>query len=123
MQASKSTIHRVVEMIDPEALGDVVGRYCGPGLPLARALAADGKRIRGANRNGADHHETVALVDRLSGAPFALLNFGDDGGELAATHDLLERNDIRGRVITLDALHTTRKTAKRITERSGAGDL
>ena len=117
---SKSTIHRVVQMIDPEALEDVVGRYCGPRLPLARALAADGKRIRGANRNGEDHHETVALVDHASGAPFALLNFGDDGGELAATHDLLERSDIRGRIITLDALHTTRKTAKLITERAGA---
>ena len=38
---SKSTIHRVVQMIDPEALEDVVGRYCGPRLPLARALAAE----------------------------------------------------------------------------------
>ncbi len=117
---SKSTIHRVVQMIDPEALEDAVGRHCGPRLPLARALAADGRRIRGASRNGADHHETAALVDHASGAPFALPNFGDDGGEPAAAHDLLERSDIRGRVITLDALHTTRKTAKPITERSGA---
>ncbi len=117
---SKSTIHRVVQMIDPEALEDAVGRHCGPRLPLARALAADVRRIRGASRNGADHHETAALVDHASGAPFALPNFGDDGGEPAAAHDLLERSDIRGRVITLDALHTTRKTAKPITERSGA---
>ncbi len=42
------------QSIDPEALEDVLGRG------LARALAADGKRIRGANRNG--HHETVALT-------------------------------------------------------------
>ena len=117
---SKSTLHRVVQSIDPEALEDAVARWCGPRLPLARALAADGKRIRGANRNGAGHHETAALVDHASGAPFALLNFDDEGGELAAVHDLLERSDIRGRTITLDALHTTRKTAKLITERSGA---
>ena len=117
---SKSTIHRVVQSVDPEALEDVVGRWSRPRLPLARALAADGKRIRGANRNGDGHHETVALVDHATGAPFALLNFGDEGGELAATHDLLERSDVRGKVITLDALHTTRKTAKMVTGRCGA---
>ncbi len=115
---SKSTIHRVVQSVDPEALEDVIARWSRPRLHLARALAADGKRIRGANRNGEDHHETVALVDHASGAPFALLNFGEEGGELAAAHDLLERSDIRGKVITLDALHTTRKTAKLITERA-----
>ena len=115
---SKSTLHRVVQSVDPEALEDVVGRWSRPRLPLARALAADGKRILRPNRNGDGHHETVALVDHETGAPFALLNFGDDGGELAAVHDLLERSDIGGRVITLDALHTTRKTAKLITERA-----
>ena len=103
-------LHEVVQN-PPEGLA-------GARLPLARALAADGKRIRGANRNGEDHHETVALVDHASGAPFALLNFGEEGGELAAAHDLLERSDIRGKVITLNALHTTRKTAKLITERA-----
>ena len=96
----------------------MVGRWSGPRLPVARALAADGKRIRGANRNGNGRHETVALVDHESGAPFALLNFDDDGGELAAMHDLLGRSDISGKVITLDALHTTRKTAKLVTQRA-----
>ena len=117
---SKSTLHRVVQSIDPEALEDVLGRYGRRRIHLARALAADGKRIRGANRNGDGHHETVALVDHASGAPLALLNFDDEGGELAATHDLLERADVRGKVITLDALHTTRKTAALITRRCGA---
>ena len=46
--------------------------------------------------------------------PFALLNVDDDGGEQAATHDLMERGDIRSKIITLDALHTTRKTARLI---------
>ena len=115
---SKSTIHRVVQSVDPEALEDVLGRWSRPRLPIARALAADGKRIRGANRNGDGHHETVALVDHHSGAPFALLNFDDDGGEQAATHDLLERSDISAKVVTLDALHTTRNTAKLVTQRA-----
>ncbi len=55
-----------------------------------------------------------------AGAPFALPDFDDGGGELAATRDLLERSDIGGRVIALDALHAVRGTAKPVTERCGA---
>ena len=90
----------------------------GPGFPSPGRSPPTARRIRGANRNGDGHHETVALVDHHSGAPFALLNFDEDGGERAATHDLLERSDISGKVITLDALHTTRNTAKLITQRA-----
>ena len=62
----------------------------------------------------------MALVDHATGAPYALLNLDDEGGELAATQDLLGRSDIGGKVITLDALHTVRGTARLVTERCGA---
>ncbi len=117
---AKSTLHRVVQSLDPEALEDVLHRWSRPRLSLARAIAADGKRIRGANRNGDGHHETVTLVDHVTGAPFAILGYNDDGGEIAALNDLLLRCDIRGRIITVDALHTARETARLITERCGA---
>ena len=117
---SRSTVHRVLQSAGPEALEDVVGRWSRPRLPLARALAADGKRIRGANGDGDGHHETVALAGHATGAPFALLNLADEGGEAAATQDLLQRCDVRGKVITLDALHTAPGTARLVTERCGA---
>ncbi len=62
----------------------------------------------------------MALVDHATGAPFALPNFGDDGGERAVAVDLLERSGIAGRVITVDALHATRRTAQVIHRRCGA---
>ena len=114
--AAKSTIHRVLQSIDPEALEDVVHRWTRPRLPLATAWAADGKRIRAANRNGEGHYETVTLADHATGAPFAVLNVHDQDGEIAATQNLLQRCDITGHVITVDALHTTRKTASLITQ-------
>jgi len=117
---SKSTLHRVVQSVDPVELEAVVRRHSKPRIPLARALAADGKRIRGAGRHGDGHHGTVALVDHATGIPFALPNLGDRGGGPAATHDLLERCDIRGRVVTFDALHTVRDTARLVTDRCGA---
>ncbi len=115
-QGRKHTVACVLAMHVLAELANMKG--CLAAAQFARSLAADDKRIRGANRNGEDHHETVALVDHVTGAPFALLNFGDEGGELATMHDLLERSDICGKVITLDALHTTHKTATQITERA-----
>jgi len=38
----------------------------------------------------------VALTGHASGVPFGLPDFDDDGGEVAATHDLLQRCDIGG---------------------------
>ena len=40
-------------------------------VPSAGAPAADGKRIRGANRNGEDRCGTVTLVDHATGPPFS----------------------------------------------------
>ncbi len=98
------------------------GRRARPPVPAqaparqgARAVA---RRIRGANGDGEGHHGTVALTGHGTGAPFALLDLDDGGGGAAAVHDLLERSDIGGRVITPGALHTTRRTARLVTERA-----
>ena len=113
---TKSTIHRVVMATDAEALEEMQQRYAtarvaAPEEPgQQQALAADGKRIRGANRNGTMRYETATLVEHTTGVPVASLNFHDQNGELAAVGALLEVVPISGKVITLDALHTTRDT-------------
>ena len=117
---TKSVIHRVVMNADPEALEATLHRYAKPRLPVPvaqtqrQALAADGKRIRGANRNGTVRYETATLVEHSSGVPLASLNFHDRNGELAAVGALLEVTPIAGALITLDALHTTREVAASI---------
>ena len=60
-------------------------------MQLARAIAIDGKRIRGANRNGDGHFETATLVEHATRMPVATLNYHDDGGEIAAVRTLLEQ--------------------------------
>ena len=97
---------------------EAVGAWTNPKLWRMWSPAGPGPGSPLPGRSPPTASASAALVDHASGAPFALLNFGEEEGELAATHDLLERSDIRGKVITLDALHTTRKTAKLITERA-----
>ena len=77
-------------------------------------------RIRGANRkaDGA-YFETVTLVTH-AGRPLASRCCRDEGGEIAALRALLEDVDLRGCVVTLDPLHSTRDTERAIVETHGA---
>lgn len=104
---SKSTLHRVIQHTDPEQLEDVLVRYTRSRIKQLPALAADGKRIRGANRNGDSHYETATLVEHGSGIPKVSCTFYNKGEELEATRRLLSETDVSGRLITLDALHST----------------
>ena len=120
---SKSTLHRVIASVDPQQIEAVLQRFSMPRLKIGRAIAVDGKRIRGANRNGDRHFETATLVEHTTGFPVATLNYHDSGGEIAAVRALLEEVPVEGRVITVDALHTTRGTARAIKETHGADYL
>ena len=120
---SKSTLHRVVANADPAAVEAVLRRYAAPRLQIGQALATDGKRIRGANRNVDGHFETATIVAHGTGVPFASLNFHDEDGEVAAVRALLDEVPVAGRVITIDALHTVRDTARAIVETHGADYL
>ena len=109
---SDSTLCRVVADTDPDALQDVLSQWAAPRAGATGpqpALAADGKRIRGANRHTDEgvYFETVTLVTH-AGRPLASRCCRDKGGEIAAARALLEDVDVQGCVITLDALHTTR---------------
>ena len=124
---SDSTICRVVADTDPDALAAVLGKWAAPrfaGTAAIPALAADGKRIRGVNRhtNEDTHFETVTLVSH-AGHPLASRCCRDEGGEVAATRALLEDVDVRGCLITLEALHTTRDNERTIIETHGADYL
>ena len=117
---SDSTLCRVMADTDPDALADVLRRWAAPrAVPkgTAPALAADGKRIRGANRHTGEgtYFETVTLVTH-EGRPLASRCCRDEGGERAATKALLDDVDVRGCLVTLDALHTTYETERALVD-------
>ena len=90
-------------MADPAEIEAVLKRFSAPRLSIGAAIASDGKRIRGANRNGEGHHETATLVEHETGLPVASHGFHDESGEIAAVQALLEDVSVAGRVITVDA--------------------
>ena len=124
---SAATICRVLADTDPDALQEVLAQWAAPRLAEAAdppALAADGKRIRSVNRHATDstRFETVTLVTH-AGRPLASRCCREEGGEAAALRALLEDVDLHGCVLTLDALHARRDTARAIVEAHGADYL
>ena len=115
---------RVMADTDPASLERVAQRWTQPCTREAQVLAADGKRMRGANRLSPEglHWETVTLVDHAAGVPVASRSYREEGGERQALRDLLEEVGLRGRVITLDAGHAGKEIQEVIVKQRG-GDV
>ena len=81
---------------------------------LLPAAAIDGKLLRG-TRTEAGQVFLVAAVTHERGVILGQRQVPDKRGEAAVVSDLLAPLDVAGMLLTLDALHTTRKTARLIT--------
>lgn len=122
-----ATFHAVLQDLDWTALEGQLRAWAlavedclGAATPAAseEALALDGKTLRGALKMGAD---VTALVTAL-GHRFGLTAGAVEvvaGDEIAAVQTLLARLCLGGKVVTVDALHTQRKTAQLILAQQG----
>ncbi len=99
----------------------VVQREAGHPAPegLIPGAALDGKALRGA-RTATGRVFLVAAIAHTSGVVLGQCQVADKRGEGPAARDLICGLDVSGMVLTLDALHTTKKTARLITEKLNA---
>jgi predicted transposase YbfD/YdcC len=86
--------------------------------PALQGLAIDGKAIRGVGRDGHPCH-LVSLVRHSDARVLGQVQVAQKRDERSAVPSLLEDRDLTGQVITLDALHTLRPTARLIRARNG----
>jgi predicted transposase YbfD/YdcC len=82
---------------------------------LLPAAAIDGKLLRG-SVTATGRVFLVAAVTHGRGVVLGQRQVADKRGETTVTADLLAPLDVAGMVLTMDALHTTKKTARLITE-------
>lgn len=122
----EATIRRVLYRVDGDALDRAVGRWLAAQRPepealrgagakrrrRLRALAVDGKSLRGAAKAGGRKIHLLAAVDHTSGLVLAQLDVGEKTGEITCFRPLLDTiADLVGVVVTSDALHTQRTHA------------
>ena len=120
---SHDTIGRFFKALDPEKfeekfrqwLMEIVGKYKG-------SLAIDGKTICGASESGKKGGLKLHMVSVYAtqlGISLGQLKTEDKSNEIDAIPKLIESIDVKGNVITIDAMGCQRKIAKTIIDRGG----
>ena len=117
---SKTSIHRILSELDPDALDGAVRRFAAGRRGPGGALAVDGKS-RPLNRPGGSDPERlmVAAVEHGSGIVHGQTASDGAGGEILGVRRLLDEIGVAGRTVTLDALHSSPATARRIVNAGG----
>ncbi|WP_330291188.1 ISAs1 family transposase [Streptomyces sp. NBC_00576] len=120
-----STLGRMLARLDGDTVDDAVGAWLArratdpvdePGRLVG--LAVDGKTVRGSRADGhAVHLLAAALHD--SQTVIAQRQVAAKSNEISAFAPLLEHLDLRGAVVTADAMHTQREHARHIIAAGG----
>lgn len=113
---TESTLRRTLQASDAEALDLALGQWLLAESDKKDPVAVDGKTVRGARRpDGSQVHLLSAFLHR-QGITVAQREVGEKTNEIPELKPLLEPLDIAGRVVTVDALHTQKETARFIVE-------
>jgi predicted transposase YbfD/YdcC len=121
---SHDTFSRIFRMLDPKGFENVFQRFMkafSAHLKLGRekgVIAIDGKALRGAYERGRAHMPKLMVAAWGTQTRMVLANvLAKEGGEAAAALTLLELLQLKGRIVTADALHCRTDTAKAILAR------
>lgn len=83
-------------------------------------IAIDGKTVRGAASRKADVPlHLVSAFDTGEGLVLCQQRANGKGGEIAAVRELLDALQVKGAILTMDALHCQMETLKQISKRGG----
>ena len=122
----EATIRRVLEAVDATAVEAAVGSWLAARLQAARqppsragprerrAVAVDGKAVRGtrhASGDGQARH-LLAAADQRSGAVLTQAEVDGKTNEITRFAPLLKPLDLAGTVVTADAMHAQREHAQ-----------
>jgi predicted transposase YbfD/YdcC len=115
---SETTIRRALPGADAGALDERLASWLASG-DVPAVVAVDGKTLRGAVQAGGRAVHLLAAMTS-SGAVLAQREVGHKTNEITQVKPLPGPLDLHGAVITLDALHCQRETARYLVEDKGA---
>jgi predicted transposase YbfD/YdcC len=115
---SYDTIRRVIAMVSPEFLGRFQIRWnellnSNQGEKLKKILSLDGKTQRGNKRGGQEPNHIVSCVDD-NGFCISQKLVDDKSNEIKAIPDLLDDINIKGHIVTTDAMGCQKEIAAKI---------
>lgn len=118
----ESTLRRPFGRLDADRLDAVLGAWAATRTTLVagrRVIAIDGKTLRGARGATVAGPHLVAALAHSAGVVVGQVAVAEKSNEIPAARRLLELLDLQGAVVTMDALHTQKETARQITAAGG----
>jgi predicted transposase YbfD/YdcC len=116
---AEATVRRVLTRIDADALDRAIGAWLAgqqppppTPRPPRRAVAVDGKTLRGSGHHGRSQVHLLAVMDHTSSAVLGQAEVDDKTNEITRFQPLLDGLDLAGQVVTADAFHTQREHAE-----------
>lgn len=113
---SEPTIRRFLQKVDAASVDKALTGWfrsiCDQGEPLA----VDGKTLRGARLPDGKHVQLLAAFLHEQGTVLAQTQVDSKTNEIPMVPTLLDDLDLKERVVTFDALHTQKETARYLVE-------
>lgn len=122
---SETTIRRVLQRLDPDLLDKIVSDWLRSHLKdlSIAALAVDGKCVRTASNINGESIQLFSALDTQTRIVCRQIQIPSKTNEIPALKDLLDQLDLRGTLISADALHTQKASAAFIVEEKQADFL
>ena len=120
----ESTFRRTLQTLDADALDEAAGGWAqqrtAPAAGARRAVAVDGKTLRGSGTAGGPGRHLLAALDHGHGVVLGQADVEAKANEIPMFATLLDRIDLAGAVVTADALHAQRAHADYLVTQRGA---
>lgn len=118
---SAATFYRIFKQIDKQEIEEKLAQWSEPLIASRgdKALAADGKTLRGSRKQAATGTHLLSIVSHQLGLSVAQQAVDDKTNEIPVLQQMIKGLVLTGKVMTMDALNTQRETARAILD-SGA---
>ena len=121
---SEPTLRRTLQATDAHSLDTAVSQWMITQTSvMGNAIAIDGKTSRGSTAKDGKRTHLVSAFLHKQGVVIAQQAVADKSNEITAVRPLLADLDITGCVVTADAIHTQKDTARFIVEEKHADYL
>lgn len=124
---STTTMNRLLQIICPSQLEHVYQDFVFPLLPMNSTestdpdiVAIDGQAIRASRTETGRQHQMLSFYSTESGIAFCQVHIDVKSNEKPAALALAHKLDLRGTIVTGDAMHCDRKLIKTLVTEAGA---
>ena len=119
---SHDTIQRAMALVSPEIMQQIVAKWQKilngeEGGKLRKIIAIDGKTMRGNTQNGSKPSHIVSAWCDEDGFCLGQIAVEEKSNEITAIPELLDKINVKGQIVTIDAMGTQTGIAAKIRQK------